>query len=223
MLFEVFKLTDDEDVGTDANSYSALMRTLDVEFAEACASSYYYEYTAEPVEAKWFVTAKRNDAMFSLDSVRKAVPASDNGVFCRNYLDETKHNVVYFIDPTNPHEWFGFAAYSYEEHVGSSYSLHITLEMIYIKPEYRQQKLGYVTSYELGRLISEDAVYYSGKINKETRHIAVSSYSQGCNEGGAVCLRRFFEGLECHFCDVHVDDDWDELPIPCKLDLVDEY
>lgn len=223
MLFELHKLDPEEETGTDDDSYSVLMRTLNVEFADVCGESYNGRGTIDSVDAKWFVTAKRNDDMFSLDSVKKDVPSDYNGVLCKQFLDETQYNVVYFIDPTNPHEWFGFASYSYSEDTGTEYVLGVTLEMIFIKPKYRNTKLGYVTAYELGRLISEGVVFYGDKITKNTSSVSLISYSQGCNEAGAICLERFYDGLRMHFSDIEFYDDGQDYAPLTEIELVDEY
>jgi hypothetical protein len=225
MLFEMNVIHPDGETGVDEDSYSELMKTLKVEYSDVCGSSYESrDSLCDNVNAKWFVTAKRNDAMFTLDSVKKAVPSVDNDVLCRSFLNEKQYNVVYFIDPTNPHEWFGFASYSYDEKAETTYHLDVTLELIYIKPIYRKENLGYVTAYELGRLISEGVVFYGDKITKDTTKVYLSSYSQGCNSQGASCLNRFFDGLLMHFSDLEILDENDDFyTIPVEIELVDEY
>jgi hypothetical protein len=226
-----FEPTDlsEQDVTDPDNCFSTKINTLKVAYYDVCGSSY-EDFPMEASDAPWFVTALRNDQMFTLQSAKASVPRVEGGVKCRGYLNEQQYNVVFFIDPTQPEVWFGFAAYSYSSNDAKDYLLEITLEMIYIKPEFRGSKLGWVCSYELGRLLSCRVTDHT--LNPEMSGAHISVLGQGATPGGRQCLSRFNEGIEFHLYEgvelykSHFEGEefvCKEYELPIETEFIDDY
>ncbi|MFA0038738.1 hypothetical protein [Vibrio sp. 10N.261.52.A1] len=209
---------------------SELFHQLKIQFEPMCGSTYCFGdifntqiNQTEIVEHNWMVSIPIQNQLFTLDSVRESVPENEKGINVRCFLDQNLYELIFFVDPRNPKELIGFCSLSKFEHNDDGYySIRIVLEMIYVKPKFRNGIRGQIMAYETGRLISSQKVF--DEFNNEYRYVDVEVAGQGTNAGGRACLERFYLGINFHLGGISIEDkDGCDIEIPSNVILCDEY
>lgn len=209
---------------------SPLFHDLELQYEEICRSSYFYDDNFDLSDAdeealydkyKMVITPFHNK-LFALEDIKKDVPASDNGITCRNYLDPNRYELMFFVDPNDPKKWYGFAALSVSTNRSDDACFYgVSFDLIYVRPEYRGDERGQIMSFAAGRLISGVIEHSSDaeEVYKDVKIINVDVVGQGANKGGKQCLRRFFDGISfgVFYTSYLIGDEYIEIPISTVL------
>lgn len=189
---------------------------------EMCGSSYealdlaFHE--SLPDDYPNMVTMPPQEALHSVNDIKKQCPTIENDVYVKQYVEPEKYQIVLFVNSEKPSTWYGFVAISHEKSKDySTYSLHAELEMVYVRPEFRGMNLGIVMAREVGRLISEGFSSIVEQHEKSLSSVFISVSGQGVNPAGRRCLESFNDGVGMYLSGYLFDD------IQIEHSFVDEY
>ena len=164
------------------------------------------------------VTMPPQDALHSVDDIKKQCPTIEGDVYIKQYVNPDKYQIILFVNAENPSIWYGFIALNHQESLDqSAFSLHAILEMVYVRPEFRGIMLGAVMAREVGRLLSEQCASRVEKHEESLTDVYVSVIGQGVTPAGRRCLEEFNDGLAMHLDDSSFED------IEMHYSLEDEY
>ncbi|WP_076923212.1 hypothetical protein [Pseudoalteromonas sp. SK20] len=131
------------------------------------------------LDVKPFYISKRKDEMFSYDSVIEQIQSDEEYIknFCypdsvTNSIESTRFQTVYLIDPTDPTEWFGCIVYSLTSpNIHDTLEIRLSFEMVYIKPEYKNEPMAYIVARELGIRLGDSSGVQKALNNTEKVNI----------------------------------------------------
>lgn len=190
---------------------------------EMCGSSYADAlglgfHDSMPDNYPNMVTMPPQDALHSVDDIKKQCPTIEGDVYIKQYVNPDKYQIILFVNAENPSIWYGFIALNHQESLDqSAFSLHAILEMVYVRPEFRGIMLGAVMAREVGRLLSEQCASRVEKHEESLTDVYVSVIGQGVTPAGRRCLEEFNDGLAMHLDDSSFED------IEMHYSLEDEY
>ena len=149
---------------------------------EMCGSSYADAlglgfHDSMPDNYPNMVTMPPQDALHSVDDIKKQCPTIEGDVYIKQYVNPDKYQIILFI-----------------------------LEMVYVRPEFRGIMLGAVMAREVGRLLSEQCASRVEKHEESLTDVYVSVIGQGVTPAGRRCLEEFNDGLAMHLDDSSFED-----------------
>lgn len=189
-------------------------------YSEICSSSYHGHFKEdEDSNIPFMICVPFQSGLFDRDVVKKTVPLIEDDVYIRQYLDDEKYHVIFFVRKCDPKDWIGFAAFSFTESVESGeYFLKVDFEVVYVKPEYRGDKIGETIGRETARMINDRYTFDGDFIGSHNIQKAMVNLNAQCvNGAGLAAFSVFTDNFQFMFG--FRDADCNEVPIPVVWDI----
>lgn len=221
-LFEFYKASacDNDDFRKKDQAASRLPKYMiegEYLYNELCPSSYNGHFSDEDTSLPHLICVPLQEGLFIYEEIKGQIPQSDKDVFVRQYLDPTKYEIIFFVKRCDPRDWLGFAAFQYSEDVNDGiYVSTVDFEMVYVKPQWRGEKVGDVIGRETARQIAGRRSFDPDFLEKyQIKKAEINLNAQCANRGGIAVFRRFTDNFEFMLC----LEDKQFNPVPVVFDI----
>lgn len=122
-----------------------------------CSSSYSAHFRLPDNErVPLMICVPMQSGLFTAEDILSQEVLVGSEAHIAQYLDKELYEVIFFTHLSEPKDWIGFAAFTYQEDADNeTYKLDVCVEMIYVRSKYRREGIACIIARETARRIAE--------------------------------------------------------------------